>query len=167
MIKNILLKQMILSKDLIKKLQDSKENGGAEEIEPSEDCISRAYIESIVEELENICINGDDYILSLLSNIKNAPSVTPQQTRWIPCSERLPEENGNYLVTVEANDGTASIKYQMVDHYGPKWLHEGKYEKVIAWMPLPEPYQSNDWVERGSKKYPGGLQRTYNIVIIL
>lgn len=64
------------------------------------------------------------------------------KTGWIPCSERLPEENGNYLVTVEANDGTASIKFQMVDHYGPKWLHEGKREKVIAWMPLPEPYKA-------------------------
>ena len=63
-------------------------------------------------------------------------------SEWIPCSERLPEENGNYLVTVEANDGTASIKFQMVDHYGPKWLHEGKREKVIAWMPLPEPYKA-------------------------
>lgn len=53
-----------------------------------EDCISRAYIESIVEELENICINGDEYILSLLSNIKNAPSVTPQQKtgHWEDCS---------------------------------------------------------------------------------
>lgn len=65
-----------------------------------------------------------------------------KQTRWIPCSERLPEENGNYLVTVEANDGTAQLKYQMVEHYGPKWLHEGKREKVIAWMPLPEPYKA-------------------------
>ena len=64
------------------------------------------------------------------------------QTRWIPVSERLPEKYGNYLVTVEANDGTASIKFQMVDHYGPKWLHEGKHEKVIAWMPLPELYKT-------------------------
>lgn len=49
------------------------------------DLISRAYIEPIVEELENICINGDEHILSLLSNIKNAPPVTPQEPddpRW-------------------------------------------------------------------------------------
>ena len=46
-----------------------------------DDCISRAYIESIVEELENICINGDEHILSLLSNIKNAPSVTPSRPK--------------------------------------------------------------------------------------
>ena len=46
-------------------------------VEPCEDCVSRTYIESIVEELENICMNGDEHILSLLSDIKNAPPVTP------------------------------------------------------------------------------------------
>lgn len=53
--------------------------------QPCEDCVSRAYIESIVEELENICINGDEHILSLLSDIKNAPSETPQpkKGKWI------------------------------------------------------------------------------------
>lgn len=53
--------------------------------QPCEDCISRAYIESIVEELENICINGDEQVLSKLADIKNAPSVTPQPKtgQWI------------------------------------------------------------------------------------
>ena len=67
---------------------------------------------------------------------------------WIPVSERLPEKYGNYLVTVEANDGTASIKFQMVDHYGPKWLHDEKTKKVIAWMPVPEPYKEDNNAER-------------------
>lgn len=79
-----------------------------------------------------------------INNCEEIIKLIKEQPRWIPCSERLPEKNGNYLVTVEANDGTASIKFQMVDHYGPDWLHEEKHEKVIAWMPLPEPYQSND-----------------------
>ena len=42
-----------------------------------EDCISRAYIEPIIEELENICVNEDEHILDLLADIKNAPPVTP------------------------------------------------------------------------------------------
>lgn len=55
------------------------------EQQPCDDCVSRAYIESIVEELENICANGDEHILDLLANIKNAPPVTPQPKigRWI------------------------------------------------------------------------------------
>ena len=40
-----------------------------------DDCISRAYIEPIIEELENICAYGAEYILDLLADIKNAPSV--------------------------------------------------------------------------------------------
>ncbi len=47
--------------------------------QPCEDTISRAYIEPIIEELENICVNGDEHVLDLLADIKNAPSATPQQ----------------------------------------------------------------------------------------
>lgn len=65
--------------------EDAVEIIKALEQQPNADCISRAYVESIVEELENICINGDDYILSLLSRIKNAPPVTPSRPKghWI------------------------------------------------------------------------------------
>lgn len=48
------------------------------------DAISRAYIEPIIEELENICVNADEYILNLLADIKNAPSVQPSRKgQWI------------------------------------------------------------------------------------
>lgn len=81
-------------------------------------------------------------VLQIIDKYNTESEEQPKTGNWIPCSERLPEKNGNYLVTVEANDGTASIKFQMVDHYGPDWLHEGKHEKVIAWMPLPESYNA-------------------------
>ena len=72
------------------------------EQQPCEDCISRAYIESIVEELENICINGDEHILSLLSDIKNAPPVAPlPKGKWVDsvktCRTCFWENNNKYL----------------------------------------------------------------------
>lgn len=64
-----------------------------------------------------------------------------EKPKWIPCSERLPEENGNYLATYESSDGTATLRYEVVDHYGPDWLHKTKHNKAVAWMPLPKPYE--------------------------
>ena len=69
---------------------------------------------------------------------------------WIPCSERLPDKNGNYLVTVSSYDDTASIEFICIDHCNSdgKFLHyenrkpkrkTGEY--VVAWMPAPEPYE--------------------------
>ena len=50
-----------------------------------DDAISRAYIEPIIEELENIYVNADEYILNLLADIKNAPLVTPSKRKggWL------------------------------------------------------------------------------------
>ena len=54
-------------------------------ITESEDAMSRQYIESKVEELENICANAPEEVLDLLADIKNAPSVLPkcEQGEWI------------------------------------------------------------------------------------
>jgi len=116
--------------------------------EISDDCISRAYIESIVEELENICINGDEHILLLLSNIKNAPSVIPQQTRWIPVSERLPEKRDYCLITtkLEIHDlkpyyGVYAAKFDG-QYFDVGYIGEGV--SVIAWQPYPQPYTESE-----------------------
>lgn len=76
-----------------------------------------------------------------------------KNTMWISCSERLPDKNGNYLVTVSSYDDTASIEFISIDHCNSdgKFLHydnrkpnrkTGEY--VVAWMPAPEPYKAGE-----------------------
>lgn len=71
-------------------------------------------------------------------------------SEWIPVSERLPDNNGTYLITVSSYDETASIEYITVDHGNSDgaFLHfktkknpkAQSGEVVTAWMPAPGPY---------------------------
>lgn len=74
-----------------------------------------------------------------------------EETRWIPCSERLPEKTGRYLCTVGA-----SFRNPREMYYAPQeWAKEsdnatwrstdGSYVYdwfVEAWQPLPKPYKA-------------------------
>ena len=64
---------------------------------------------------------------------------------WIPCSERLPEESGTYIVNAIEN----SIIHVTFAKWMPrmkKWNLTGcrSYWKVNAWQPLPEPFKERD-----------------------
>lgn len=70
-----------------------------------------------------------------------------EQTQWIPCSERLPEDNTLVLVTVKVGNREPKVRsgyYYMNGHFhidnGDCW--EAMDKELIAWMPLPTPYQS-------------------------
>lgn len=61
---------------------------------------------------------------------------------WIPCSERLPEENGRYITT-NMYEGEKEEVFDMWYEDGKWFVDAGEDETiriVIAWMPLPEPY---------------------------
>ena len=79
---------------------------------------------------------------------------------WIPCSERLPEESGYYLVTYhDWSDGNflpkyddtyvRRLHYQINEHFVgwnyPKNVDDRAendcHKEVIAWQQLPEPYE--------------------------
>ena len=55
--------------------------------------------------------------------------------QWIPCSERLPDQNGKYLV-VGRQKAINILKFD-----GGRWY--GKWG-VVAWMPLPDCYQGEN-----------------------
>ena len=106
---------------------------------------------------------SDNEVVNLL---KCRPSAQPEQ-RWIPCSDRLPENIKPVIVTWKNNDPKSYYQYIVGKHYtgtacykSGKWywyssttedmLSEyGRYDseefdeaiECVAWMPLPEPYK--------------------------
>ena len=87
--------------------------------------------------------------------LEGLPSAQPEP-RWIPCSERLPEEKDagilKKLGTSKRSEyvlATVEVKGERMTvtacTYDGKWDWNMKYAfpdyKIIAWMPLPEPYR--------------------------
>jgi len=67
-----------------------------------------------------------------LKKVINVINNQPSAQQWIPCSERLPDQNGKYLV-VGRQKAINILKFD-----GGRWY--GKWG-VVAWMPLPSPYR--------------------------
>lgn len=100
-----------------------------------------------------------DMIEQLLADLEQ----DEKENGWIPASERLPEDERECLVTLEKVYGTPEKLYGIASYlkfgdagywnenkYG--YLEWDKYSdghggtkmyKVIAWMPLPEPYKED------------------------
>ena len=78
-----------------------------------------------------------------------------KENGWIPVTERLPEEDGTYLVTFKNGIKVCMVGYgscaRTVLGYpiGHGWysLEEAQYyaeDSIIAWRPLPEPYKEDE-----------------------
>ena len=99
----------------------------------------------------------DDGIDVAISEAARFPAV--DIPRWIPVTERLPEEDKEVLITYRYKEGEGDTSHSDIDitSYGQMYFggqkvgrvkhwrapfeyFESNYE-VIAWMPLPEPYK--------------------------
>lgn len=99
-----------------------------------------------------------DAVYNVLSSEKEAHEMAIkalEHTRWIPCTERLPEDGDTYLVTIEYKDeviGVDVASYSPVDGYIDKhWETFNDWKEdddscyhVTAWMPLPEGYNAEE-----------------------
>ena len=116
------------------------------ELRVCEDCISRAEALKAIENEKMGWDGTERYAIDEChSRIMELPSVKPN-LKWIPVTEKLPERDVNVLAYCHS----LSFDYQRVawidDYYG-EWVNLlGAGDKVIAWQPLPEPYD-------GGKKY--------------
>lgn len=140
-----------------------------EQQKPSDDCVSRADLYKILklfggQPLEND-ITTDLIYLVKDSDIVNLPPVFPTQS-WLPVSEKLPEESGNYLLYGKVVDyeencvfiGEYDSDYEKFGYEENIYDSETlgfldsefcEYNKVIAWQPLPKPYEEKRGSENG------------------
>ena len=97
--------------------------------------MAKLRIEEMAKKVSEEALDGYIYMGKTLREWIDAV----KQTRWIPCSERLPEENGRYLVT---NSAWGAMEVDWNAWVNGAWLYSNT--KPIAWMPLPEPYKETE-----------------------
>lgn len=107
------------------------------------DCISRKSVIAIIQNHWWNCRDIDKLVNAL-------PSVTLQETRWIPVSKRLPkagEYEGNitkyYLVQNEYGDMLVA-RYTHSEYWEQMYQYKPISDEIVAWMPLPEPYKEEN-----------------------
>ena len=100
----------------------------------------KRLIEGIKQCFKNLLFGGiiDNETMWLSKEICNIIDLQ-QKTDWIPCSERLPSEKGEYLICDDKGNVYESSLY--VGSYGCSWLVKTATDEVIAWQPLPQPYK--------------------------
>lgn len=87
------------------------------------------------------------------NSIKELPTIQPEvlacgngelvakpEPQWIPIERELPRDGSWNIFTDGKNISVERYKADAIDHFFPngRWF---ELEDVIAWMPLPTPYQ--------------------------
>ena len=73
-------------------------------------------------------------------DVYDAPSAEPER-KWIPVSEALPEKKEMVLITNNKGHVKCGQYQGTFDAKNLWWWKHNTLEKVLAWMPLPEPWR--------------------------
>lgn len=89
--------------------------------------------------------NGD--IAIPLIDIEHAPTIEPERKteEWIPCSKKLPEKiEKDYWVCTDRHGWQCQCKWRKFPSQRGDFWAWNTMARVVAWMPLPEPYQERE-----------------------
>ena len=67
-----------------------------------------------------------------------------KDNEWVDVGDRLPSESGYYLVSIKGVRETTTWFYGITSEYGTGWDEFEGHEDIIAWKPLPKPYERKE-----------------------
>ena len=93
-------------------------------------------------------VGGNPMAFSVKECMKIVQEVAEEyKGGWIPCSERLPDDDSICIVTVEYPNNEIVVDYGWFDRNGVCWfvgMQEFRTSNILAWQPLPEPFKECD-----------------------
>lgn len=94
-------------------------------------------LEEIQEDIRTLTRVPSEFIHAKLDELAEEIGELAKP-KWIPCSEKMPEDNTDVIVCFYSGTVTEM-------RYWGNGIFQGIYEHtaktIVAWMPLPEPYK--------------------------
>ena len=99
----------------------------------------------LIEELTGLATSNETMgYLTAFDVVQDCIGIVEKQPKvgeWIPCSERLPDKAGFYVVTKRQRSGEIQVALGSYRPLFNEWSGNGNFKDVLAWLPLPEPYK--------------------------
>ena len=95
------------------------------------------------------CEIGTDCTICVMNKAKEIVQevATEYNNGWVPCSERLPDDDSICIVTVEYPNNETVVDYGWFDRKSVCWFvgtQEFRTSNILAWQPLPEHFKERD-----------------------
>ena len=119
-----------------------------EEIDKLKELLLDGMVEAVTMRETGFDIDTAAFANFLMENGETFADVPETNVgKWIPVSERLPKETGEYIVVIEDVEKSTSLWYSV---YRNGWYdfnddeYADPYNNVTHWMPLPEPPKESE-----------------------
>lgn len=98
----------------------------------------KKLIEEIEKEIDGVIVK-DTYSKGKNAGLRKARILAEEQPKiggWIPCSDRMPEENQN-VIACFAHGTVTELRFYDKKFHG---IYDYDEKVIVAWQPLPEAY---------------------------